>query len=54
MQPPENTPPDSGAPDKPSKPKATLAEIERRRKELERQNARRTHKPNLKTIPWKK
>ena len=30
------------------------AEIERRRKELERQSARRAHKPNLKTIPWKK
>ncbi len=34
--------------------KALLAERERRRKELERQNARRAHKPNLKTIPWKK
>jgi len=33
---------------------ALLAERERRRKELERQNARRAHKPNLKTIPWKK
>jgi len=33
---------------------AIVAERERRRKELERQNARRAHKPNLKTIPWKK
>ncbi len=38
----------------PGKPKASPAEIERRRKEQERQNARRSHKPNLKTIPWKK
>lgn len=36
------------------KAKAAFAEIERRRKELERRNARRAHKPNLKTIPWKK
>jgi len=54
--PPENDP----APTKPEPPAAPgkmaalLAERERRRKELERQNARRAHKPNLKTIPWKK
>jgi len=50
---PENEP-TPAPPATPGKPKPALAEIERRRKELERQNARRAHKPNLKTIPWKK
>ena len=50
---PENTPP-SAPPPAIGKPKPLLSEVERRRKELERQNSRRTHKPNLKTIPWKK
>lgn len=45
---------DPATPAAPSKAAAILAERERRRKELEKQNARRAHKPNLKTIPWKK
>jgi hypothetical protein len=35
------------------KPLLTPEEIERR-KRMERENARRAFKPNLKTIPWKK
>jgi len=50
----DSTPPKSATPAVPGKMAAILAERERRRKELERQNARRAHKPNLKTIPWKK
>ncbi len=36
----------------PAKKLPTVVEL--RRQEMERRNARRTHKPNLKTIPWKK
>ena len=51
--PPENNP-RPAAPSPHEKVRAVLAEKERLRKELERRNARRAHKPNLKTIPWKK
>ncbi|SDU08001.1 hypothetical protein SAMN05444156_1841 [Verrucomicrobium sp. GAS474] len=42
-------------PKKPLKPLKELTPQElAERKRLERQNAQRTFKPNLKTIPWKK